>query len=217
MHAFISQDSGFKVQGSIDTLEINPDTSIGIEEVRQIQHFLSRKPIQSDQNIVVIHQAHLLTVPAQNALLKTLEEPPGNSLIYLVTDFPDQLLPTVLSRIQLEPSTYHLEPKPKDLEKARKLLEKLLSAKIGERLPIIEAEAFTRETALDFLNNLEHILHNQLYSSTYNLEPSTYNLICETRKYLKANCNVKLCLDNFALNTPPFHSSPNLGEEKKVE
>ncbi len=197
MHAFITQDSRFKAQGSIDTLEINPDTSIGIEEVRQIQHFLSRKPIQSDQNIVVIHQAHLLTVPAQNALLKTLEEPPGNSLIYLVTDFPDQLLPTVLSRVQLEPSTYHLEPSPKDLEKTKKLLDGLLATGVGERLKLIEAEAFTRETALEFLSHLEYLIHDQIQNSQLSIV--NYQLLTETRKYLKANCNVKLCLDYLAL------------------
>lgn len=197
MHAFVVHSSEFIVHSFVDTLEINPDTSIGIEEVRQIQHFLSRKPIQSDQNIVVIHQAHLLTIPAQNALLKTLEEPPGNSLVYLVTDFPDQLLPTVLSRIQLEPSTYHLEPSPKDLERTKKLLENLLATKVGERLTLIEAEAFTRETALEFLNNLEQILHSQILSGQ--LSTMNYELITTTRKYLKANCNVKLCLDYLCL------------------
>ena len=101
MHAFLIDSSKLTIDNSFDTLVIKPDISIGIEEVRQIQHFLSRKPTQSDHNTVVIYQAHLLTIPAQNALLKTLEEPPGNSQIYLVTDFPDQLLPTVLSRVQL--------------------------------------------------------------------------------------------------------------------
>ena len=189
-------------------LEINPDTSIGIEEVRQIQHFLSRKPIQSESNTVIVHQAHLLTVPAQNALLKTLEEPPGNSLIYLVTDFPDQLLPTVLSRVQLENSEKRLEISKRDLEKIRKLLDELLAAGVGERLKLMEAQAFTRETALEFLDQLENIIHSDLSTPSRPSPPnlggdhrgSIYKTLVDTRRYLKANCNVKLTMDNFGLN-----------------
>ncbi|MEK7064310.1 MAG: hypothetical protein AAB973_01750, partial [Patescibacteria group bacterium] len=96
MHAFlIHQPPDFP--DSPDTLKILPSPSIGIEEVRQIQKFLSRKPIRDDKNTVIVREAHLLTIPAQNALLKTLEEPPGNSLIYLITSSPYSLLPTVLS------------------------------------------------------------------------------------------------------------------------
>ena len=203
MHAFLTQKSKVPVkagsgsagksQNSMDTLEINPDTSIGIEEVRHIHHFLSRKPIQSDRNIVVIHQAHLLTLPAQNALLKTLEEPPGNSLIYLVTDYPDQLLPTVLSRVQIENRAKSIEFREKDLEKTKKILEALLAAKVGERLKLLEDQAFTRDTALQFLDQLEHIIHHNLA-----LAP-LYPLIPETRKFLKANCNLKLVISYLAL------------------
>ncbi len=213
MHAFIVT-TGPNIDSVVDTLVINPDTSIGIEEVRQIQHFLSRKPIQSDRNAVIINQAQLLTIPAQNALLKTLEEPPSNSQIYLVTNYPDQLLPTVLSRVQLAPNSKFEAPSSKDIEKTKKIIEKLLTAKVGERLKIIDEQAFTRETALKFLDELEYLIHNSIITpsrpSPPNLggdhrgsggsEGALYKLIVETRKYLKANCNVKLTLDNFALN-----------------
>lgn len=193
MHAFLVQELDIKTE-PIDTLTIEPETSIGIEEVRNIQHFLSRKPMLSDQNTIVINQAHLLTIPAQNALLKVLEEPPGRAQIYLVTNFPHQLLPTVLSRVQLEPNTQNLEPNPKDIEKTKKFLSQLLTAGAGERLKLIEEQKFTRESALEFLDQLEYVIHDDL-----SLGSRIYNLVSDTRRYLRANCNVKLCLNNFVV------------------
>jgi len=195
------------IKPSSDVLEITPDTSIGIEEVRQIQTFLSRKPLQSENNTVIIHQAEKLTLPAQHALLKTLEEPPGNSQIFLVTSFPDQLLPTILSRVQLSHASAYQPIDTSTLQKSWDLFNRLLSAKgVGEKLKIIDSAAFTRETALDFLDHLEHILHNSIISPHPPLklrggdEGVLFSLITDTRKYLKANVNLRLALDHFVMN-----------------
>lgn len=197
MHAFLTTVNPELVEG-LDTLHISPDPSIGIDEIRQIQFFLSRKPIQSDHNTVVIHQAHLLTLPAQHALLKTLEEPPGDSLIYLITSTPDSLLPTILSRVQLEPKTPNSKPNLETLKNGQLLLSKLLNAKIGDRLKILEEAEFTRETAIKFLDDLEYLLHQQISSGL--LSTVNYQLITQVRQYLRANCNLKLCLSHLATN-----------------
>lgn len=190
MHAFLVHHSP-DLPDSPDTLKISPDPSIGIDEIRQIQFFLSRKPMQSDHNTVVIHQAHLLTQPAQHALLKTLEEPPEGSLIYLVTSSPYSLLPTILSRVQITNLPNH--PDLPDLSKSKALLEKLQKNGVGDRLKILEEQEFTRESALAFLDNLEHLIHQDLSLS------KIYPVLVDTRKYLKANCNLKLCLSHLAL------------------
>ena len=190
MHAFIVET--FALPPSPDTLSVIPDTSVGIEDVRRLQSFLSRKPIQSDHNTVIIQDAQLLTLPAQHALLKTLEEPPGNSLIYLVTSTPDSLLPTILSRVQIIPtSTPAHVPNPR----SRQLFESLLVAGVGERLKILDEAVFTRDSALKFLDDLELLTHQNLNS----LSAARYALIADTRRYLKANCNLKLCLSHLAL------------------
>ncbi len=77
--------------------------SIGIEAVRELEHFLTLKvPRAATHNrAVVIEAAHLLTAEAQNALLKTLEEPPAGTLIILSVNHEKALLPTVRSRAQL--------------------------------------------------------------------------------------------------------------------
>lgn len=61
----------------------------------------ANKSVLGQGKVFVIEQAELMNVTAQNALLKTLEEPAGRTLIILLTDQPDALLPTVRSRCQL--------------------------------------------------------------------------------------------------------------------
>ena len=60
-----------------------------------------RKPAMGRGKVFVIEQAELMNPHAQNALLKTLEEPPGRTLIVLLTDQPGLLLPTIRSRCQM--------------------------------------------------------------------------------------------------------------------
>jgi DNA polymerase-3 subunit delta' len=73
--------------------------SIGIDAVREAKHFLWQRPNASPRRTLVIDDADLLTIEAQNALLKITEEPPNSSLLILVTADPDALLPTILSRL----------------------------------------------------------------------------------------------------------------------
>lgn len=75
---------------------------IRLEQVREITQFVGRTPWQSERSLVVIESAHCLNEPAQDALLKTLEEP-GHSRIILIADRPDALLTTIRSRCQIIP------------------------------------------------------------------------------------------------------------------
>jgi hypothetical protein len=85
------------------SLHIIPENaSIGIEVVRTIEQFLSRKVpgTQTYRRVVIIEQAQRLTTEAQNALLKNLEEPPADTLIILTATHASGLLPTIRSRAQ---------------------------------------------------------------------------------------------------------------------
>lgn len=84
------------------TLAPEEGKAIGIEAVRELEHFLSLKvPRQTPYNrTVIIEDAHLLSPEAQNALLKTLEEPPQGVLIILSAGNEQALLPTIRSRAQ---------------------------------------------------------------------------------------------------------------------
>ena len=74
--------------------------SVGINAVREIRAFLAQAPNRSPVRTVVIENGELLTPPAENALLKITEEPGLRSLIVLIVDDPERLLPTVRSRLQ---------------------------------------------------------------------------------------------------------------------
>jgi len=88
-----------------DLLVLEPEPnerSIGIDRVRDyLIPRLSMRPTGDAPNVAIIRDAHKLTLDAQSALLKTLEEPSGRALIVLVTDALGALLATVRSRCQL--------------------------------------------------------------------------------------------------------------------
>lgn len=89
-----------------DILAVGPAGSesgqtIAIEEVRKIKDFAALSPYGvGPHKFIVIDDAHSMTVEAQNALLKVLEEPSASSILILVTAHPETLLPTIVSRCQ---------------------------------------------------------------------------------------------------------------------
>jgi DNA polymerase-3 subunit delta' len=73
---------------------------IKIEQVRDLQRFLAVGTHRAGLRVIVLHPADAMNVPTQNAVLKSLEEPPPYTLFLLVTSFPHRLLPTIRSRCQ---------------------------------------------------------------------------------------------------------------------
>ncbi len=87
---------------------LEPDgSSIKIEQVRGFQRELTLKPLEAQRKICLIEQAETMTVGAANALLKTLEEPRGDSLLILLSAQPNRLLATIRSRCQHLPFSRH--------------------------------------------------------------------------------------------------------------
>ena len=85
-------------QPDIITVTHAKPNSIGVDEIRRMRADLQIKPYAGPHKIYIIPDAEKLTVPAQNALLKTLEEPPEYAVILLIADGTSAFLPTVLSR-----------------------------------------------------------------------------------------------------------------------
>jgi len=84
-----------------DILIIDEVTGWTIDLIRQTRHFLSQKPFNHSNKIIIIYQAENLNLESQNALLKTLEEPGKNNYTILTTSKPSKLIPTILSRCQI--------------------------------------------------------------------------------------------------------------------
>ena len=91
--------------------------SIGVDDIRaQINGDIAIKPYSSPRKIYIVNEAEKMTVQAQNALLKTLEEPPAYAVILLLTTNVNAFLPTILSRCVV------LNMKPVADEKVKKYL-----------------------------------------------------------------------------------------------
>ncbi len=87
--------------GHPDVHLLVPDgTEIKIDQVREIQASLALRPFEGARKVLIVDGAETLNDASQNAFLKTLEEPPGDTLIILVTSLPQRLLPTIRSRCQ---------------------------------------------------------------------------------------------------------------------
>lgn len=86
-------------QPDIITVTHEKSASIGVEDIRgQLCGDIQIKPYSSPYKIYIVDEAEKMTVQAQNALLKTIEEPPAYGVIMLLTTNADAFLPTILSR-----------------------------------------------------------------------------------------------------------------------
>lgn len=133
-----------------------------IEDVReQLLETVDLKPFQYEKKIYIIEKADTLNIQSQNALLKTLEEPPAHAVFLLLAERAEAFLPTILSRVvvmKIRPLS--AETIADYLMQAGHLAEEshILSAyaqgRIGQALELIEDEGF-REMRQDILGKLE--------------------------------------------------------------
>ena len=88
------------VHADILVIEPGDSGSIKVDQVREAIDRAAYRPFEGKRRLVVVDEADAMIPEAQNALLKTLEEPPPSSVFVLITSRPDVLLPTVRSRCQ---------------------------------------------------------------------------------------------------------------------
>lgn len=91
----------------VDIVNYRPSkASMGVDEVREIIEEVSKRPYEGNKKVIIIHEGSKLTIQAQNALLKTIEEPPQGVYIILLAESLETLLETIKSRCQV----YKLTP-----------------------------------------------------------------------------------------------------------
>ncbi|MCL2259547.1 MAG: DNA polymerase III subunit delta', partial [Cystobacterineae bacterium] len=101
--AWLSSERSQVECGGLDAKALGkqPSQEIHVEQIRQLQGRLHIRALEGKHKVAVIVDAHELNIQAQNALLKTLEEPPADTLLLLCTHQKEKLLPTIRSRCQL--------------------------------------------------------------------------------------------------------------------
>ena len=76
-------------------------STIGVSSIRTLIEEINKKPFEGDKKVIIIYNAHKMTVQAQNAFLKTIEEPPKNVTILLLCENLEVILDTIKSRCQI--------------------------------------------------------------------------------------------------------------------
>ena len=95
----------------VDIINYKPSkASFGVDDVREIIDEVNKKPFEGDKKVIIIHQGNKLTIQAQNALLKTIEEPPTEVYIIILCESLELILDTIKSRCEV----YKLTPLTKD-------------------------------------------------------------------------------------------------------
>jgi DNA polymerase III subunit gamma/tau len=85
---------------NMDVIEMDAASNNGVEDIRELRDKVKFLPVNSKYKVYIIDEVHMLSKGAFNALLKTLEEPPGHLLFILATTEPHKIPPTILSRCQ---------------------------------------------------------------------------------------------------------------------
>lgn len=115
---------------SLAVVEIDAASNRGIDEIRNLKEDMRTAPAGSPHKVFIIDEVHMLTTPAFNALLKTLEEPPAHAIFILATTEYEKLPATVSSRTQ----RFLFKKLPKAV-----ILEKLRGIAKTEKIAINEA------------------------------------------------------------------------------
>lgn len=129
---------------------LEEEKEIKIAQVRELQAKLSLKSYSAPFKLAIINQAHCLNQEAQSAFLKLLEEPKGKTVFILITEYPEMLLPTILSR--LERLRFYSSLKSVLAKEETDKISKIIKSDLGKRFQ------YAKEMADDPVNlrkNLE--------------------------------------------------------------
>jgi hypothetical protein len=177
-----------------DIIRIPEQGTVGIEMIRDFERELSLTARNSPAKVGLLTDIDRLTPEAQNALLKTLEEPPPLTYIMGTTRVPEALLPTILSRM----SVVRLTDAPQKSDTS--ILVKLLRESPGARLSTIEPFVTTRDDAKKFVTSLLRAAHEEfLKHPTPQLTTLIRNLLT-AQSQLSVNVNQRLVVDNAVLS-----------------
>lgn len=186
--------------------QIEKTGTIGIDQVKKLQMEMLFKPLNLEKQVGVISEAHNLTKEAQNALLKTLEEQPEQTIYILTVNNEKSLLPTIRSRcIKIyvrKPSKLKASEK---LSRKPEILEQSLHEQFDYAKKITEAEKNESGKIADFMVELfnyyrsEWEISLQKFPQKSNHIADKLEIVSTAQKRLSANTNKLFTLENMLL------------------
>ncbi len=180
------------------------ESSIKIKNVRDLIQELTYTPYENTARYVFFWQAEKTTLPAQNALLKTIEEPPQNTFLYLLTQYPHKLLPTIQSRSrvvvfnekQIFSNTFSNTSNPDVSDTVQKIATTFSQPQQSNYTHFIEiATSYKKkEDALSFLEDLIIFYRNESTFPNYQ-SILLIKKILSTKTNIEHNSNPQLALE----------------------
>lgn len=171
----------------IHWLEKDNSGNIKIEDIRKLKEGINFKPYEAKKKVFVIKEAHSMTAEAANALLKTLEEPPKDSIIILTTSSLEKLFSTVISRCQkIFFSSINVDELKSILEK-KYSLEKTMSHYLSHFTEGRLGKAVSLKDK-DILEEKNRIIDN--FTSTKEFGKDFFDLDSEDKQDIKNNLDI---------------------------
>lgn len=191
----------------IDQIDISVysfEKAVGIEDVREIQKKLFLQPIKSKEKATVIQSFEGITIEAQNALLKILEEPPANTIIFITLAQKEMVLPTILSRCQIIELKDEVKLSKEEISGYLNTLTSLPHRGIGERLKLASEVTKTENDIFAWLEKMILVARQKLIETPS--IPQYLNILISLQKtyYLlkTTTVNKRFALENLFLSLP---------------
>jgi len=153
---------------------------VKIEKIRNAQNFLSYKAYYGFYKSIIVEDAEKMNQEAQSCFLKTLEEPKGETLLFLISSKPEILLDTIRSRCQqIKFFGKQIENK-EQIESEKEILEELLKVagcNLAEKFKYSKSLDFEEQKLIEILNPFEKYLRYLLLKKTGTEEESYFSKI----------------------------------------
>jgi DNA polymerase-3 subunit delta' len=153
---------------------------IKISQVRDVQNFLSYKSYHGNYKIVIVNEAEKMNQEAQSCFLKTLEEPKGKTILFLVSSKPEILLDTIRSRCQQINFFGKPTESKEQIEKEKEILTEFLKVagvSLAEKFKYAKALDFEKQNLSEILSSFEKYTRYLLLKKIGNNEKSYFSEI----------------------------------------
>jgi len=187
-----------------DVHRVVGESSIGIEEIRNLQKTIFLSPLKGNTKAIIVENAQSLTIEAQNALLKVLEEPPSHVIFFLSVSNAETLLPTILSRCSLitleEEKVLFTQEQNDTLEQDASIL---FSENISGQLVLAEKIAADKENISVWLKNMILYLREKMLTPEENKLSQIVNVLKNLQEAHRiistTNTQPRITLEHFFL------------------
>lgn len=192
---FLEKELAIRFLNNPDVKEINrAGESLKIETVRQLKSDLLYPPLVGEIRSFILYDFHLATLPAQNALLKSLEEPPEYAQFILVCSNLNSVLPTIRSRCVVKALAKNEKSERKNFTQIKEIYQQISNSSYADKIGLVTGYKGKAE-AVKLLEELLRFLHSKNRTQPTPTSTKHLQILDQHLVYLKGNSNVALTLE----------------------